>query len=546
MNIKTTLIILISFFPFFISGQNDSLSNNDHSKHTQANNAEAKITKAEFGAVVLKSDTLFLIKTPNGNLNPKERAASISNRIKTISSDFKEDTLIFTLRKGLGFIDLMYNNDLILTITNNDAKIAGVSAMDLAETDLEIIQQAINDQKYNLSSKEWLIRIGYTLLALIGLIIILKLIFWGFRILDKRLSKFDKILLKKRRNIFKYFIPKNTKNIFVFISNASRIIIVIVFLFTYLPLLFSFIPWTQGIVEIFYGYIMHPIKFVFYGFINFIPHLFFILVISYITRYFVRIMKDIAEDIASEKLTVKRFPKDWAKPTEKLFRVIVYAFALILIFPHLPGSDSPAFKGVSIFLGVIFSFGSTSAIANIIAGIVITYMRPYQIGDRIKVVGIVGDVVEKNMLVTRLRTIKNEEVTIPNATIINNHLTNYTSNAKEMGIVLHTNVSIGYDIPWEKVNQLLLRAARNSMLLQRDPKPFVLQKSLDDNYITYELNAYTKQAAKMALIYSDIHKNILNVFDDAGIEILSPKYVASRDGNLSTVPSQKVLTYEIL
>jgi small-conductance mechanosensitive channel len=246
-----------------------------------------------------------------------------------------------------------------------------------------------------------------------------------------------------------------------------------------------------------------------------------------------------AEDIEIEKLVIKGFPKDWAKPTVKLFSIIIYAFAIIMVFPHLPGSDSPAFKGVSLFLGVLFSLGSTSAIANIVAGIVITYMRPFQIGDRVKIMDTVGDVVDKTLLVTKLKTLKNEDVTIPNALIINNHLVNYTANAKEEGLILHTTITLGYDVDYDLVEKLLLRAGKQAILIQRDPKPFVLQKSLEDNYVIYELNVYTKQAAKMALIYSDLNRKILEVFNKEGIEILSPKYVASRDGNRSTVPSQK-------
>ena len=206
------------------------------------------------------------------------------------------------------------------------------------------------------------------------------------------------------------------------------------------------------------------------------------------------------------------------------------------MFPYLPGSNSPAFKGVSLFLGVLFSLGSTSAIANLVAGIVITYMRPFMIGDRVKIGETMGDVIEKTTLVTKIRTLKNEEVTIPNATIINAHLWNYSKTTKELGLILHTNVTIGYDVPWETVNKLLIKAALKTKLTQKDPKPFVLQKSLDDFYVNYEINAYTKQAKKMALIYSELHKNILEAFNAADIEILSPHYNAIRDGNENTIP----------
>ena len=224
-------------------------------------------------------------------------------------------------------------------------------------------------------------------------------------------------------------------------------------------------------------------------------------------------------------------------PTEKIFSVLIYAMALILIFPYIPGSGSSAFQGVSIFIGAIISFGSTSAISNIIAGIVITYMRPFQIGDRVKINDIVGDVTSKTILVTHVLTTKMEDITIPNANILLGTITNYS---KEEGssIILHTTITLGYDLPWQTAEKLLLAAASNTQLVEKEPAPFVLQKSLDDYYVSYELNAYTNQSKKMPFIYSELHKNVLDIFNDAGVEILSPAYMAARDGSLSTVPSQ--------
>ena len=535
-------LLLLLFIPLFSLGQKgDSTTvNKDRILKDTVIQTQVEVPKTEeIAAVTLKFDTLFFIKTSFNGASPAKRAKSTTKRLARITTLFDETKDSIYFHKGSDFIVVMYNEDLAFTVTKKDAKLNGVSLDSLANTYSRELTTCLLDHKYNLTSKEWMVRIGETFAALFGLILILWLIVWGFKKLEFRLSKFDKKLLKRRNNLFKYFIPKNTKNIFVFIASVVRFVLIVFFLLMYLPLLFSFLPWTQGLVEVFYGYIATPVHFVIYGFINFLPDLFFIVVIITVARYFARVLHDMAEDIEEERLVLKSFPKDWAYPTEKLFAIIIYAFATVMVFPHLPGSDSPAFKGVSIFLGVLFSLGSTSAIANIVAGIVITYMRPFQLGDRVQILDTVGDVVDKTLLVTRIRTLKNEDVTIPNATIINNHLINFSTNAKEIGLILHTIVSLGYDIPFDKVEKLLLRAARQSMLLQKDPKPFVLQKSLDDNYVTYELNAYTKQAKKMALIYSDLNKNIQDVFDKEGLEILSPKYVASRDGNTSTVPSQK-------
>jgi len=207
-----------------------------------------------------------------------------------------------------------------------------------------------------------------------------------------------------------------------------------------------------------------------------------------------------------------------------------------MIFPYLPGSDSDIFKGVSVFIGILFSLGSSSAIANMVAGLVITYMRPFKINDRIKIGEITGDVIEKTLLVTRLRTIKNEIITIPNSSILTGNTTNYSSEANTQGLIIHTTVTIGYDVPWRIMHEALIEAALKTEMVLKDPKPFVLQTALEDFYVAYQINAYIKETSKQAIIYSNLHQNIQDVCNEHGIEILSPHYRAARDGNKTTIP----------
>jgi len=527
------------FYLYVVSGiaQTTEIDSLEFGDPEQIEDLEEKIV-AQNAPVVLSGDTLFLLHHSANEYPVSYRANQISQRLESLSKDFKKgvDT-IYGIQEST-FASIMYNDELAYIITENDALNQNLSLEVLSDFQIKQWKEALKeDEKYHLTTQEWLIRIGYFLVALIVLILVIKLINWMFRKLNIHLSKFQKSFLKKKQNILRYFIPKSTTNIFVFLSNITRFTIVIILLFTYLPFMFSFFPWTEDIVTLFYGYIAEPVKFVAYGFIDYLPNMIFIIVILIITRYVIRVQRDIVEDIEAEKFIIKGFPKDWAATTQKIISLLIWAFALVLIYPYLPGSASPAFRGVSIFIGALISFGSTTAVANIVAGIVITYMRPYQLGDRVKIQDTVGDVVEKTLLVTRIRTIKNEDVTIPNANIINNHLVNYSANVKKEGLVLHTSVTIGYDIPWKKVEELLIEAALKSEFIQAEPAPFVLQTSLDDNYVAYELNAYSKEAKKMALIYSDMHRNILDAFNKAGVEILSPQYIAARDGNLTTVQS---------
>ena len=175
-------------------------------------------------------------------------------------------------------------------------------------------------------------------------------------------------------------------------------------------------------------------------------------------------------------------------------------------------------------MGVLFSLGSTSVVSNVIAGYTMTYRRAFRIGDRVKIGDNVGDVMEMRVLVTHIKTPKNEEVVIPNSTILNGEVTNYSTMAREQGLILHTMVGIGYDVPWRQVEAMLLQAAESTEGLLKEPGPFVRQKSLGDFAVNYELNAYCGDATQMMKLYSEMHQNIQDVFNENGVQIMSPAY----------------------
>jgi small-conductance mechanosensitive channel len=315
-------------------------------------------------------------------------------------------------------------------------------------------------------------------------------------------------------------------------------IIVLVALYFYLTILFSFFSFTKTWAATLFRYILHPLSAVFSSAISFLPNLFFIVVIVVVTRYALKLIRLFFNELGKGTIALPGFYHDWAEPTYKIARFLVFAFAAVVVFPYLPGSSSPAFQGISVFLGILFSLGSTSAVANIVAGTVLTYMRPFKIGDRVKIADTMGDVMEKTLLVTRVQTIKNVEVTIPNAMVLGSHIINFSSSAAVRGLILHTTVTIGYNAPWRKVHELLKAAAKATENILPSPEPFVLQTSLDDFYVSYELNAYTNQPNKMQQTYSALHQNIQDKFNEGGIEIASPHYAAVRDGNEAAVPDE--------
>jgi small-conductance mechanosensitive channel len=305
----------------------------------------------------------------------------------------------------------------------------------------------------------------------------------------------------------------------------------------YVTLVFSFFVFSRTWAGTLVKYIVTPLLNVFSAFISYLPQLFFIVVIIFVTRGLVKIVKALFAEVGRGAISFPGFHAEWAQPTYKIVRFLIFVFAAIVIFPYLPGSDSPAFQGISVFLGILFSLGSTSAISNIVSGVVLTYMRPFNEGDRVKIADTTGDVIEKTLLVTRVRTVKNVDITIPNAMVLGSHIINFSSSAKARGLILHTTVTIGYDVPWRKVHELLVAAAAATEHILKEPPPFVLQTRLDDFYPTYELNAYTGEPNLMSGIYSVLHQNIQDKFHEAGVEIMSPHYSAVRDGNQVAIPA---------
>jgi len=323
-----------------------------------------------------------------------------------------------------------------------------------------------------------------------------------------------------------------------FAIKIFKFFIIVIISYFFVTILFSFFGFSRNWASVLVEYILQPLSSVLKSFISFLPNLFTIIVIIFVTRYVLKFIKLVFNAIGKETVLFPKFPSEWAEPTYKIARFLLLAFAAVVIFPYLPGSGSPAFQGISVFLGILFSIGSSSAIANMVAGVVLTYMRPFKFGDRVKIADTMGDVIEKTLLVTRVRTIKNVDVSIPNAMVLGSHIINFSSSAKDRGLILHTSVTIGYNVPWKKVNSLLLSAASETENILKEPAPFILQTGLDDSFVNYELNVYTDKPGIMAKIYSDLHQNIQDKFNEAGVEIMSPHYSAVRDGNAAAIPDE--------
>ncbi|MDR2662269.1 MAG: mechanosensitive ion channel family protein [Treponema sp.] len=347
-----------------------------------------------------------------------------------------------------------------------------------------------------------------------------------------------RFIKEKIRALVEKYIPSLTIRKFRILESAQilggsyvilrtlKYVVVFIQLFLIIPLIFSLFAPTQNLAVTLFGYVLTPLKQIFHSLINYIPNLITIAIFVLIANYAIRSLKFFANRIEREKLVIPGFYPDWAQPTFNILRFLIYAFTIAVIYPYLPGSDSRIFQGVSVFVGIIVSFGSTSAINNLVAGIVLTYMRPFKLGDRIQLQNVTGFVVEKSPVIIRLRTHKNEYVTFPNSMVLTSSIINYhtSTTENEQGLILYADITFGYSTPWETVHELLIAAALKTSHVLAEPKPFVLQTSLDDFYAHYQINAYTKNAARVPAIYSELFSNIQSGFREAGLDLTAAHF----------------------
>lgn len=487
--------------------------------------------------VVVEGDTLFYLYTKRGGYTPLQRAEMIDAAIMQLGKRFTLHPDSVYIESSDIVTDLMYGNKVIASFTDQDGLWEGRSREQLATDKRKIVVQKLKELKEEYSLWQLGKRILYFVLVLAGQYLLFWLTGWLFRKLKVRIQKLKDTRLKPISiQNYELLDTQRQVNLLIFLSNLLRYVIMLLQLLITVPLLFAIFPQTKGLAYQIFSYIWNPIKNILVGIVDYIPNLFAILIICFAVKYLVRLVHYLSREVEAGRLKFGGFYPDWAMPTYHIIRFLLYAFMIAMIYPYLPGAKNGVFQGISVFVGLIISLGSSTVIGNVIAGLVITYMRPFKLGDRIQLNDTTGNVIEKTPLVTRIKTPKNEVVTIPNSFIMSSHTVNYSASAREYGLIIHSEVTIGYDVPWRQVHQLLIEAALNTPGVIDDPRPFVLETSLSDWYPVYQINAYIREADKLAQIYSDLHQNIQDRFNEAGIEIMSPHYMAMRDGNESTIP----------
>lgn len=487
--------------------------------------------------VIVDNDTLFMLYAQRRGVSTRERVHNISAIIEQLGKSFtnrKDSLYVFESEYAS---DLMCGQTVICELTDQDALWQNTPRQKLAADYLSVISEKIKSLREEHSLLSLAKRIFFFLLVIAIQYVLFVLTAYVFKKLKRRIVRLQRTRLRPI-SIREYeVLPRHRQaRILLFLSNILRYTAILLQLMVSVPILFSIFPQTEDLARRIFSYMLAPVKLIVSAVVNYIPNLFIIVAIYFCIRYIIKGLRYMANEIESERLKISGFYPDWAQPTYNIIRFLLYAFMIAMIYPYLPGSNSGVFQGISVFVGLIVSLGSSAVIGNIIAGLVITYMRPFKVGDRIKLNETVGNVIEKTPFVTRIRTPKNEVVTIPNSFIMSSHTTNYSSSARNYGLIIHSTVTIGYDTPWRKVHRLLIEAAKMTHGISSDPEPFVLETELSDFYPVYQINAFIRDADRLPRIYSELHQHIQDVFNKAGVEIMSPHYRAERDGNEVTIP----------
>jgi len=482
-------------------------------------------------------DGVVLFKVRGVQAYPAEkRAAQIESRIEAFAANPALSPRALTVTEVADGSQIAAGNQMLLTVLEADARLEQVRRPLLARIYVTRISEAIETYRRDRTSEYLLRSTGHVLLATLALVVFLWLGKRAVRRIDSELDGRVKAQLTGLEARSMRIV--SAAHLWSALQGVRRFAWTLAILITgvfYLDYVLHLFPWTRQVASRLWSLLIDPLRAMGDNVLAAIPGLAFLVILVIVTRYLLKTIRLFFTALAEGATPLVHFERDWAWPTYRLVRFFVIAFALVVAYPYIPGSQSEAFKGISLFLGVIVSLGSSSVIGNIIAGYTMIYRRAFRVGDRVKIEEHVGDITESRLLVTHLRTPKNEEIVIPNSVILSNSVVNYSTLAREGRLILHTTVGIGYETPWRQVEAMLLRAADRTEGFLKEPKPFVLQKQLGSFDVTYEINVYCGDAQAMNRLYTQLHRNILDQFNEYGVQIMTPAY-ESDPADMKVVP----------
>jgi small-conductance mechanosensitive channel len=474
--------------------------------------------------VMLDGATIFRVRGIS-SYPAERRAAEIAGRIEALASDRAFPAESVTVKDTTVATFILGGGRRLFAVFDADAAVEGLTRQVLAEAYRTRVVEAMTQFRRDREAAALWEDLARAAAATLGFVLFIAL---GRRVLRRVRALAETRYRTRVHDVqFQTIDIMRGEQLWNALQNAVRGIATIITLaagYAYVDYVLLLFPWTRAFGNSLASMLLQPLATLGTGFVQFIPSLLFLIALAFVVRFFMRLNRIFFRRITQGAITFQGFDPEWAQPTERIARFAIIAFALVVAYPYIPGSSSDAFKGIGLVIGLMFSLGSPSVIGNLVAGLSLAFRRAFRVGDRVRIGEHIGEVAQVRLLTTYLRSPKNEQIVIPNSIILNSEVVNFSTLAGDAGLILHTNVGIGYETPWRQVEAILIEAARRTPGLRTDPEPFVLQRKLGDFAVDYELNAYTDDPARMLRLYSALHRNILDAFNEYGIQIMTPAY----------------------
>ena len=460
---------------------------------------------------------------------PRERVSTVIDILNGIVHDDVPGAVSSELQQGAAVIRVG-NRPIVAILPLDVDKLAGETVESTAAQVVSRLQVAL-DEAVELRTPRRLLGASLRSLGMTAVLGLLIFVVWrihrvfGRRLLSdterrlERISGGDAQLLRASR-------------VSEFLKAAVTAIaagVMLVLIYSWLTFVLRQFPYTRPWGESLRQFLFDRFSAIGLSIVNGMPDLFTVLLILLITRFIVRLAQRVFEAAEEGRIAVPYVYQETAQPTRRLVTALFWLLGLVLAYPYLPGSDSDAFKGVSVFIGLMISLGSSGIVNQMMSGLTITYSRALRQGDFARVGDVEGTVTHLGALSTKVKTPRGEEITIPNNIVISQVTTNYSRSATD-GVYVPTTVTIGYDTPWRQVQALLLLAAERTEGVRKDPPAVVRQTALEDFYVKYTLLVSLEQQHTRVLVLDRLHGNIQDAFNEYGVQIMSPNYEADPEG----------------
>ncbi|MEX0328535.1 MAG: mechanosensitive ion channel family protein [Ruegeria sp.] len=492
-------------------------------QETEVEDAQSDVFKAP---VIVDGDILFRLRGSSA-LPAPERAERVQDLIVSVAESSDATDVAITFEETDLGVWILADGQRVSIVTEADSELDQMEVSVLSLLHGDAIQEAILAYRANRTDEA---RVSGAIEAAawtIGFVVFVLAILWLHRRIRRRTLRFVKRYLRDVETATAKSVQAEA--IAALVRYGLNFILLVVFFlgfYYYLSFVLLAFAETRYFAQLLLTYLTEPVLLIFKGIISYIPNLIMLALITWVTLYVIKGMRVFFDAVEAGSFDLGDFERHWINPTFNIARVVVILIALVFAVPYIPGSDSAAFQGLTILVGAMLSLGANSVVSNMLAGLFVIYRRSTSVGDRIQIGDHIGDVVQIKLMETHLKSIKNELISIPNAQLMNSDVVNFSKKTDGSGLLLHTTVGIGYEEPPEKVEAMLIEAANRTKGIKAKPEPFVLWTALADYAINYQINGYTTRGSIIPKIRSDLHRNIVAVFNENGVQIMTPSYMA--------------------